>query len=378
MIKNFDVVIIGGGLAGLTAAIHLVKKHLNVLLIEKNEFPSHKVCGEYVSNEVLPYLKSLGFDPFKYGAKQITKLNLSGNNGQLIETDLPLGGFSISRYKFDYELLQLALKLGLKTQKDLVTQVQFNHDLFKISTKSKYEYKAKFVIGSFGKRSNLDVKLKRSFIKNKTPYVGVKGHYHGDFPNNIVGLHNFEGGYCGVSKIENNQLNICYITDSKVFKLYKNFKEFEIKVLSRNEHLKSVLSNSSLSFKKPITISQVSFESKKPVEEHILMCGDSAGMIHPLAGNGMSMAIRSSQMISENILEFFSGNIKSRKKLESIYQSNWKKEFNLRLKMSKLIEKVFNSNILSVVLISLVKTFPFLLKKTILLTHGKTMRPSAF
>ncbi|MEC8402689.1 MAG: FAD-dependent oxidoreductase, partial [Bacteroidota bacterium] len=54
--KIFDVIIVGGGLAGLTNAIHLSKVNQNVLLIEKNSYPKHKVCGEYISNEVIPYL----------------------------------------------------------------------------------------------------------------------------------------------------------------------------------------------------------------------------------------------------------------------------------------------------------------------------------
>jgi len=54
METTVDVLIIGGGLAGLTSAIHLSKSGLKVSLIEKNEFPKHKVCGEYISNEVLP------------------------------------------------------------------------------------------------------------------------------------------------------------------------------------------------------------------------------------------------------------------------------------------------------------------------------------
>jgi len=65
---NADVIIIGGGLAGLCNAIHLSKFGKKVLLIEKNEYPKHKVCGEYISNEVLPYLEFLEINPFDFGA----------------------------------------------------------------------------------------------------------------------------------------------------------------------------------------------------------------------------------------------------------------------------------------------------------------------
>ena len=71
-----DVTIIGGGLAGLCNAIHLSKYGKKVLLIEKNEYPKHKVCGEYISNEVLPYLDFLDINPFDFGAVKIKKFQL--------------------------------------------------------------------------------------------------------------------------------------------------------------------------------------------------------------------------------------------------------------------------------------------------------------
>ena len=113
-ITSFDVIIIGGGLAGLTNAIHLSKSIHRVLLIEKNSYPKHKVCGEYISNEVLPYLNSLGIDPIKVGAKQISKVQISTTKGNLIKSELPLGGFGMSRYFLDSLLLK-KVRLKLET-----------------------------------------------------------------------------------------------------------------------------------------------------------------------------------------------------------------------------------------------------------------------
>ena len=58
--EDADVIVIGGGLGGWTAAIHLRKAGLEVMLIEKRQYPFHKFCGEYLSAEVEPYLSSLG------------------------------------------------------------------------------------------------------------------------------------------------------------------------------------------------------------------------------------------------------------------------------------------------------------------------------
>ena len=96
-----DIIIIGGGLAGLVSAIHLSKTDLAVIVIEKNEYPKYKVCGEYISNEVLPYLQQLGADPMTTGAKKITRFLLSTTRGKTIETKLPLGGFGVSRFTLD-------------------------------------------------------------------------------------------------------------------------------------------------------------------------------------------------------------------------------------------------------------------------------------
>ena len=82
--NKYDVLIIGGGLSGLTCALHLSKANCKVLLIEKQKYPHHIVCGEYVSNEVIPYLKWLGVDPFSIGAKHITNIEITNKDDDLI------------------------------------------------------------------------------------------------------------------------------------------------------------------------------------------------------------------------------------------------------------------------------------------------------
>tara|TARA_R110000751_G_scaffold146601_2_gene250919 strand:+ start:171686 stop:172822 length:1137 start_codon:yes stop_codon:yes gene_type:complete len=369
---NFDIVIIGGGLAGLSSAIHLSKNKHSVLVIEKNEYPQHKVCGEYISNEVLPYLNFLGVDVFKLGAKRIDKFELSTPKNKLVKANLPLGGFGISRYCLDNQLAKVALANQATITQDTVENVTFANDVFSVETKSN-KYTSKIVIGAYGKRANLDVKLNRNFIKNKSPFLAVKTHLKGVFPENLVALHNFEGGYCGVSKVEDDSINVCYITNFEAFKQYKNIDEFQRKVLYKNTALKSVFENTTSVFEMPLTISQISFETKNPIENHMLMCGDTAGMIHPLCGNGMSMAIRSAQMASLLIIQFFNGAIKDREALEKQYLREWNTEFKSRLTTGHIIAKLFSYNKLAEVLIRIVKTIPSILPQIIKRTHGKTM-----
>lgn len=373
--QQFQVIIIGGGLAGLTSAIHLAKANFKVLLIEKNKYPKHKVCGEYISNEVLPYLQFLGFDPFEFGAKRISKFELTTHNNRSIIANLPLGGFGMSRYEMDFQLYQLAVKNNVTILQDTVRDVNFTQeDDFEVITKSNQTLQSKIVIGAFGKRSNLDIHFERQFIKKKSPYLGVKIHVSGNFPEDKVALHNFKGGYCGVSKVENNSINLCYITNFEAFKAYKNFETFQQEVLFKNEALKLLFLNTEPKFEKPLTISQISFEIKNPVEKHIIMCGDSAGMIHPLCGNGMSMAIRSAQLASELIIDYLKGKISTRKSLEKTYRKQWKSMFSLRLKSGHVIAYLFRQDWLAPKLLAVLQWFPFLVPQIIKLTHGKPMK----
>ena len=370
---TYDVAIIGGGLAGLTSALHLSKCNKRVLLIEKNEYPKHKVCGEYISNEVLPYLNSLGIDPVKEGAKEIDQLELSTVKSKTIRGELPLGGFGMSRYFLDELLAKKALENNVVIHQDTVEKISFEDHHFLIYTKKNQMYTGRVAIGAFGKRSNLDVQMNRKFIQRKSPYLAVKTHVKGVFPDNLVALHNFKGGYCGVSKVETNAINVCYIVNFSSFKKYKNIEDFQKQVVLKNDHLKKIATQASPIFEKPLTISQISFKTKKPIEDHILMCGDTAGMIHPLCGNGMGMAIRSAQIASLEILKFLNGKI-SRHQLENNYLRNWNKEFKIRLRAGHLIAWLFRNQRISEMLLTVLKWIPSLLPKIIRLTHGKPLK----
>lgn len=365
-----DVIIIGGGLAGLASAIHLSKMGLQVAVIEKYGYPRHKVCGEYISNEIMPYLEWLNVDISTLNASQINRFQFSSGSGSSVNAQLPLGGFGISRYALDQFLYNKALANGCICIEATVTYVHCQDNVFTVKTKDE-TYTGKVVLGAYGKRSNIDSYLSRSFIQQKSPWLAVKAHYSGTFPNDLVALHNFNGGYCGVSKVENDTINICYLADYTTFKKYKNIEDYQQQVLYKNRHLKAIFEESTLLFDKHLTISQICFDKKAPVEKDILMVGDSAGLIHPLCGNGMAMALHSSKLASDLIVDYHKGKITSKKDLNAAYTQQWNSHFSKRLFMGRMLGKALRNKTLTSQMLKVAVRFPSVLPQIIKRTHGK-------
>lgn len=376
-IPTYDCAIIGGGLAGLCLSIQLARKGQTVILFEKEQYPFHKVCGEYISMESWLFLESLGISLSTMELPRVTQLVLSAPDGRLIESSLPLGGFGISRYTLDAQLATQAIAAGVQLMTHTrIQEVKFAEDAFLLFT-AMNAYRARVCCGTYGKRSNLDIKWKRRFTQNAhgkgCNYIGVK--YHAslrDFPKNSIALHNFENGYCGICAIDQGRYNICYLTTAaNLQKSNNSIPEMEEKILYQNPHLKTVFTQAKWLHEQPLTISQVSFLPKTQVENHVLLTGDAAGMIAPLCGNGMSMAMHGSKIVAGYIHQFLQGRI-SRQELEAHYTREWKKQFARRLATGRMIQHFFGKKWLTNGAIRLLQSFPSVLQQLISATHGQS------
>lgn len=371
----YDVAIVGGGLAGLALSIQSAKAGHKTILFEKEKYPFHKVCGEYVSLESWNFLEELGLPLSQMNLPIIRDLVVTAPNGKKLEHRLSQGGFGISRYKLDSLLAEIAKENGVELLEETkVNDVNFKDEIFNIQS-SIHNVQSKTAAGTFGKRSNLDVKWKRDFVLQKTSklnnYIGVKYHVKTDWSKELIALHNFKNGYCGISQIEDEKFCLCYLTTARNLEDSGNsIEEMEKKILCSNPHLKKIFTNSEKIHPAPVTISQISFEKKTLVDHHILMIGDAAGMITPLCGNGMSMALHGSKIAFEQIDLFLRDKI-SRQQLERHYEHNWKKQFGRRLKTGRMIQRFFGSPFLSNLLISSLKPFPIITNKLVTQTHGQ-------
>ncbi len=334
------VLIAGGGLTGLVVANLLARAEIDCTVIEKKQYPFHRVCGEYISNETMPFLKSVGLFPSAFEPPQINHFQITSVNGKSAALSLDLGGFGISRFSFDQFLYEKAKSVGvdfiLNTEVD---SIRFGGLGFEVVTLGK-TFQADVVVGAFGKRSKLDVFLNRDFIHQRSPYLGVKYHIRTTHPHDLIALHNFEQGYCGISNIEDGKSCLCYLSHRSNLKRFGNIKSMEEEVLYKNPFLKSLFLHSEFLFDRPETINEISFETKNPVEGHVMMGGDAAGMITPLCGNGMALAIHSAKILSALITDFCQAKI-SRDAMEKTYTHQWNLLFAKRLRAGRQIQNLF-------------------------------------
>jgi menaquinone-9 beta-reductase len=374
-----DVIIIGGGLAGLVSSIELARAGHRVTVIERKTYPFHRVCGEYVSNEVRPYLESLGLDLTALGAVPITQFRLTAPAGRTLTAPLDLGAFGISRYRLDFALYELAQSIGvtfsLNQQAD---NVSFTNDHFAVATGKGQPQTARLVIGAFGKRSRLDKSLGRAFMEKPSPYIGVKYHIRsrpesGGFRADEIALHNFQDGYCGMSMIEDGLFCLCYLTTRANLRQFGNIPDMERAVLHRNPHLRRVFESAEFVWEKPEVINEISFAPKPAVENHILMAGDAAGLITPLCGNGMAMAIHGGKIAADLSGQFLTNQL-SRMELEKRYQRAWSQQFGQRLWVGRTVQKLFGNEQITDAAVGFFGAFRPLLTGVIRQTHGQLVQ----
>jgi flavin-dependent dehydrogenase len=150
----------------------------------------------------------------------------------------------------------------------------------------------------------------------------------------------------------------------------QSIEEMEAQILYANPHLEHIFLNSKKLFASPVSISQISFLKKTQVEDHVLLLGDAAGMIAPLCGNGMSMALHASKIAAEQLHFFLKKDI-SRKELEDNYTTKWKAQFAKRLSYGRMIQYFFGKEWMTNLFVRAMNKMPALTRWLISQTHGK-------
>jgi flavin-dependent dehydrogenase len=346
---SYDVAIAGGGPAGCSAAIRLAQRGASVVLCEARTYPHDKVCGEFLSSECSVLLAWLGLDGLlaTLGAVPIGTASLAAPNGVTWETHFPAPAWGLSRHALDAALAEHARAAGVdvRTNTSVLDISGSLGEAFRLGLRcggKDGSLRARAVIAAHGKRSSLDRALGRRFLTRREPYVALKTHFHGPRLPGRIELNVFPGGYCGLSEIENGTANLGLLVRESVFQAVGGagpgaIDNFVAWLRRQNPRLDAWLGQAARLQERWLSIAQIPFSPKEAVVGDVLLAGDAAGVIAPLAGDGIAMALRSGGLVADLVLRYLDGNLPAAE-LRQNYAARWAHEFGPRLRLGRVLQ----------------------------------------
>jgi len=342
MPRSYDAIVIGGGLAGCSAALQLSRRGHEVALFEKASYPRHKLCGEFLSPEAQSALRTLDVldDVRAAGARPVEHAQLTGPSGATAEHALPGTALGLSRYRLDPLLFQRACAVGVdgRTGTKATAVDGTLQDGFAVEAGGD-SFSARLVLGAYGRRGVLDRTLDRPFLDQKTGYVAFKAHYTGppSAPPDGIEIHAAPGGYCGVGPVENDHANVCWIGRTDALRDAGGTPEAMLSSLRhQNPALEARMHPLTRTSEHFEAVSQVPLMSKSQFVHDVCMIGDSAGMIAPLCGDGMAMALDSAGLVAPLADRFLEGTL-SPPGFRRRYRQEWRSTFGRRLRIGRWV-----------------------------------------
>lgn len=378
-----EIAVIGAGPAGSTLAAALAQRGRSVVLLERDRFPRHKVCGEFLSGESMDVVDELGWRSAfeEFGAPTMTTARLTAPDGATLSVDLPRPARGLSRYQLDAFLFDQACRSGAHTFDGIEVQrieaLPKRKKRLHLATRLEQriihsQLDADLVVAAYGRRTSIDRRLSRPFFKTRSPWVAFKGHHQMNEPGcaddlrGVVELHAFSGGYCGASFVEGDKLNICTMFRADLLGPdgpADGGAPFDF--LRRvNSPLGRRLAGLKPCFERPLSVAQIPLTIKQPAREEIFFIGDAASMIAPLAGDGQAMAMEGSLILAD-LLDRHLPTVP----LEQ-WNRIWRRRYAMRIQLGRLFNAALTRPKLSAPALRLLNRLPGAAHQLVTLTRG--------
>ena len=336
MKNHYECMVIGGGVAGSTAAYHLARLGKNVALLEKTQGPHHKVWGEFLSFESVEFLNEMGIF-LNVEAPVIKNFQLFSPQSNTGFT-FPFPGRGISRYKLDEELLNNAKKAGADIFRGVCLRSyhQKDHGLYRIQTNGD-DFSTENLFIATGKHDH-SKEHKRQGTDHS--YLGFKTHLHLKFPchelHETTILFTFSGGYGGICPVENNTMNFCFVIDKRIYKDLKgSFTAALAYLRQQNPKLGSILQQAQM-IDRPCAISHIPYGFLRHQDRigNVYFLGDQRMVIPSFTGDGMCIALST----AKNCVDGFDHRQKGLNDEVELMQRKLKKQMNWALMANAILK----------------------------------------
>ena len=301
-----DLIIIGGGPGGASAAISAARAGARVLLLERGRFPRHKVCGEFVSAESLGVLTDLldhQHADLLRDAVRIPRARVF-LDGRVLQAAVDPPAASIARLDLDAALWNSAENAGVDARQRVTVQGVAGSGPFRIST-TDGEFESRALVNASGRWSNLNRPPEENGTRREK-WLGIKAHFAEPSSSQSVDLYFFDGGYCGVQPVNLSRDNASAGRVNASAMVRADVASTLPEVFAQHPALRE-RSRNWTSLSDPASTSPLIFRHPQPERDGVLMVGDAAGFVDPFVGDGISLALRSGALASRCLAPFFAG-----------------------------------------------------------------------
>jgi flavin-dependent dehydrogenase len=321
-----DVAIVGAGPGGSTLAALLASRGVSVALLDRDTFPRDKLCGEFLSYDALPVVELLGVD--LGDAPQIENCRVVARHANY-EFDLPHPARGVSRMTLDDLLVRAAVRNGATSVTTTVTSLD--------------SIKARVITGAWGRWGRFDTQLGRAFVRDRSHRnFGFKRHYHGP-TSNVIELHSFRRGYLGVNSVDGGAVNICGLVHASRLAGHKGRWDAFVDTIREEEPaLDALYARYTPAQEQFLSSEPVIFRARSAVEAGVFMVGDASGVIDPLTGNGMAMAMQSALLAAPLILRLLRSP-GDRAAIEREYRERHRALFAPRIRWSRAVARLLSN-----------------------------------
>jgi menaquinone-9 beta-reductase len=350
---NYDVIIAGGGPAGASAAIHLARGGVRVLLIEQKKFPRPKLCGEFISPECQAHFEKLGVAGAmtSSGPALLDETVFYSSKGHQVSVPSKwFGGraaFGLSRAVMDEILLRCAQDNGVVVLEgaSITEPVLDGERVVGVRVKideGHYDYRAPITIDATGRARILSRKTRKISHANGNSHrpslVAFKAHLKKTrVAAGACEIYFYPGGYGGLSTIEGDTSNLCFIIDAEsVKRCYSDANVVLRECVMKNRRAAHTLEAAEVC-SDWLSASWERFGRQRPSPAPgLLAIGDSAAFIDPFTGSGMLMAFESGELVAQTILRRQDESFAS---LEVDYTAAYRRAFDSRLRICGLLRR---------------------------------------
>lgn len=370
-IEFWDVVVVGAGPAGALAAIELARKGIQVLLVEKRNFPRWKVCGCCLNAQAQAVLYSAGQSALieQQGGVALDQL-LLGYEGKNCSIALP-GGRALSRERFDQALVNAAIAAGAHFRSGTtallgpVTAGARDVNLQEFGSKYIERVSAKVVLIAAGLAHRCIPASEAGELHIKQQSRLGAGCVIKDaastYSAGVIHMAIAKQGYVGLVQREDGFLNIAAAFDRHALKTNTNS-------LGAAAATRAVLT--SAGFAIPMGLEQAHWQVTPALTRHstvvggerYLLLGDAAGYVEPFTGEGMAWALTSGAAVVPLVL---TGIACWSESIEHRWRRVLSKQIGRRQRICRAMALLLQQPLATAVAFSLSKRVPFITKRLV-------------